>query len=433
MGLAASQARLLTLTSRMSDLEFAGQRKSNEKQRLSVESSQIATDYTKALNQKTVQFLDGNSKTSDVTVNTLLRCGTNSDSADKQRLITNSAGQVLVTPELASAYEKSGSVDDFLVAEGVESGTTVTLNAGYTNSDYEAQKALVEKSSVALKSAYSDEATAESQYDQYIDYGSSHYTDGTEVSSASSSAVSSASTGAAASVSTADLNALKSVYENLGCSSLDCDKIMENIGQWETQEEASPDSSAINSEFTKAASFAKTTFSAVQGLATSLTDKSTFANLISNIKGFNVANIDALNTGSNASDVYYVYSQAYGIINDVKQTYESLAGNENSGSNSTTSTSTSTKALFNTTSTYATHLAELKEVFDEMSAKTSSAEEDYSALTETLSNMGTETSVSATNSSSVDKTYYTRLYDEMSSKGYFTTESANYNNTDWLS
>lgn len=52
MGMSASQARLLTITARMSDLELSAQQISNAKIRLSVQGEEIARKYSEALNNK---------------------------------------------------------------------------------------------------------------------------------------------------------------------------------------------------------------------------------------------------------------------------------------------------------------------------------------------------------------------------------------------
>ena len=52
MGMSASQARLLSITARMTDIEFKSQQISNTKIRLADESEQVAENYTKALNKQ---------------------------------------------------------------------------------------------------------------------------------------------------------------------------------------------------------------------------------------------------------------------------------------------------------------------------------------------------------------------------------------------
>ena len=56
MGMSASQARLLSITARMNDVEFKSQSISNTKIRLADESEQVANDYTKALNKQKLTF-----------------------------------------------------------------------------------------------------------------------------------------------------------------------------------------------------------------------------------------------------------------------------------------------------------------------------------------------------------------------------------------
>ena len=62
MGMSASQARLLFISSRMNDVEFKSQQIANQKIRLSSESEQLANDYSKALNKETIKMnvLDAN-------------------------------------------------------------------------------------------------------------------------------------------------------------------------------------------------------------------------------------------------------------------------------------------------------------------------------------------------------------------------------------
>ena len=56
MGMSASQARLLSLTARMNDIEFKSQSISNTKIRLADESEQVAKAYTDALNKQKFSY-----------------------------------------------------------------------------------------------------------------------------------------------------------------------------------------------------------------------------------------------------------------------------------------------------------------------------------------------------------------------------------------
>lgn len=55
MGLAASQGRMLTLTSRKSDIEFKGQMINNERTILSYQQQALATNFNAALNNRVIE------------------------------------------------------------------------------------------------------------------------------------------------------------------------------------------------------------------------------------------------------------------------------------------------------------------------------------------------------------------------------------------
>ena len=61
MGMSASQARLLSITARMNDVEFKSQSISNTKLRLADESEQVSRDYTDALNKQKLTYTDWSS------------------------------------------------------------------------------------------------------------------------------------------------------------------------------------------------------------------------------------------------------------------------------------------------------------------------------------------------------------------------------------
>ena len=56
MGLAASQARLLSITSRMSDNELRSQLINNAKMRLTTDSARVSDEYIAALNKTQMMF-----------------------------------------------------------------------------------------------------------------------------------------------------------------------------------------------------------------------------------------------------------------------------------------------------------------------------------------------------------------------------------------
>ena len=80
MGMSASQARLLSITSRMNDVEFKSQQISNTKIRLADESEQVANAYTKALNKQkytTTSFINGTTTKVDLTARELIKPNSN--------------------------------------------------------------------------------------------------------------------------------------------------------------------------------------------------------------------------------------------------------------------------------------------------------------------------------------------------------------------
>ncbi len=83
MGIAANQARLMTLTARQNDLELKAQQISAIKMRLSQTSSTVATNYADALNNYTklhsAQQMAEKYKSSDATLNTTTYFKVNAD------------------------------------------------------------------------------------------------------------------------------------------------------------------------------------------------------------------------------------------------------------------------------------------------------------------------------------------------------------------
>ena len=56
MGFAASQARLLLLTSRKSDLEFRAQQITNSEMILAMQTEEVARDYSMKLSNQTIRY-----------------------------------------------------------------------------------------------------------------------------------------------------------------------------------------------------------------------------------------------------------------------------------------------------------------------------------------------------------------------------------------
>jgi len=137
MGLSASQARMLSLTARLSDLELRAQTIENSKIRLSDESAAASKKYSDALDKQTMKVYSGlqsNGTSSYITATAanLTTYGAIS-TTDKQRFIKNAAGQVLVSNAIKTAYDGSaGNVATFLTSMSVAS-TDTGATTYYTN------------------------------------------------------------------------------------------------------------------------------------------------------------------------------------------------------------------------------------------------------------------------------------------------------------
>ncbi len=119
MGMAAGQARLLSITARLSDNEANGQALSYSKQRLADETEQINTDYNNALAATKLQVLTGfNGSTANYTdISYSLMTGYDSVALGRQYIVTNTQGQILVTAKQAAAFEAGNGDFNIFLAE----------------------------------------------------------------------------------------------------------------------------------------------------------------------------------------------------------------------------------------------------------------------------------------------------------------------------
>lgn len=125
MGMAAGQARLLSITSRMSDNELRAQIINNNKMRLATQSSQASEAYVTALNEAQMMFTnydaDNNTSYQKLTFNAL----TAYNPYNNQYILTNNSGNVLLSEKDAINYQNAnGDVNKFLQAYGLENTTT---------------------------------------------------------------------------------------------------------------------------------------------------------------------------------------------------------------------------------------------------------------------------------------------------------------------
>ncbi len=101
MGMSASQARLLSITARMNDIEFKSQQVSNIKIRLADDSEKVANAYTAALNKQKFSFntydKNGNAQKIDLTAAFL-------SGKDSQYKLVRRDGKMLVSNDVKQNY-----------------------------------------------------------------------------------------------------------------------------------------------------------------------------------------------------------------------------------------------------------------------------------------------------------------------------------------
>ncbi|MCI1273764.1 MAG: hypothetical protein LKG27_04940 [Clostridiaceae bacterium] len=124
MGLAASQARLLSITSRLSDNELRAQLINNKKIRLASESSRASEDYVNALNRAQMMFTNYDSSNAATTQALSFNSLTAYSPYNTQYGIANNNGQLLVSEKDAYNFQNSSSLDDFLSKYGLTKSTS---------------------------------------------------------------------------------------------------------------------------------------------------------------------------------------------------------------------------------------------------------------------------------------------------------------------
>lgn len=120
MGLSASQARLLSITARLSDNELHSQQIANSKVRLADKTQEASREYIEALSATKLMYTTYDAKGN--ATQTALTPAIMYEFSDlkNQYGISNTSGQLLVPASDAANYEKSKDVNDFVQCYGVE-------------------------------------------------------------------------------------------------------------------------------------------------------------------------------------------------------------------------------------------------------------------------------------------------------------------------
>ena len=123
MGLAASQARLLSITSRLSDNELRSQTITNAKMALATQTSNASSQYMDALSATQLMFstydASGNKMSQQLSAVSLSTYA----ELKNQYGVINTAGQIMVSETDAANYMASPTLADFLEKYGVAEAT----------------------------------------------------------------------------------------------------------------------------------------------------------------------------------------------------------------------------------------------------------------------------------------------------------------------
>ena len=130
--MAASQARLLSITARLTNNENSGQSISYAKQRLSDQTQQITAEYNEALETTKLTVLTGfNGADATYTdISYTVMTGPEMAANTKQYVVTDTKGKVLVTKNIALAYQKAnGNYNQFLANVAGYSQVDIDVNS----------------------------------------------------------------------------------------------------------------------------------------------------------------------------------------------------------------------------------------------------------------------------------------------------------------
>lgn len=138
MGMSASQARLLSITSRLTNNEFRAQTITNSKLRLAEKSKEASEAYMDALNTKELMFgtydENGDYRRTSLTPALLYQY----QPLKNQYTLVNNAGKVLVTGQDAKNFEETKSLIEFLKRYDLveENGAYATEMVEVDNPEY---------------------------------------------------------------------------------------------------------------------------------------------------------------------------------------------------------------------------------------------------------------------------------------------------------
>ena len=119
MGMAASQARLLTITARMHDVEYQAQSIQNAKIQLATQSDEVYQDYLEALDATTLTVKDYNGNTITANFNNLF--GIDSVDTKNKYTLMDEYGRIVVEDDIAQGY------NDYIKDKGEDDAYTFAM------------------------------------------------------------------------------------------------------------------------------------------------------------------------------------------------------------------------------------------------------------------------------------------------------------------
>ena len=137
MGMSASQARLLTITGRLTDNELRSQTITNSKLRLAQKSSEASQIYMDALNSEKLTYKYYNDNGESASYNLTPAFLYSYEPLKNQYSIQNASGQNLVSATDAKNYEETNSLGQFL-SRYMDTEEVLTSSSQIAQSNYDA-------------------------------------------------------------------------------------------------------------------------------------------------------------------------------------------------------------------------------------------------------------------------------------------------------
>lgn len=126
--MSASQARLLSITARLTDNELRSQTITNSKLRLAEKSSEASQEYMNALNSEKLTFRYYNNNGESTSYNLTPALLYSYEPLKNQYSLQNASGQNLVSATDAANFEKSANLSEFLSKYGLVESTGLSEN-----------------------------------------------------------------------------------------------------------------------------------------------------------------------------------------------------------------------------------------------------------------------------------------------------------------